>query len=181
MTAGAAKVGSETSDIAKISDESPRNHLTGWPGALTAVLAVAMSCLFMYWAWASITTQIARIVFLLFTLVLSFLLYPALTSQHRSKVHWTSWVLVALSVIALGYPIVDFEEFIYRSATPNVLDQVLGALTILLVLEASRRSTGWILPVVAISALAYPWLGPYLPAPWTHRGYGLPQIVGICT
>ena len=97
----------------------------------------------MYWAWASITTQIARIVFLLFTLVLSFLLYPALTSQRRSKVHWTSWVLVALSVIALGYPIVDFEEFIYRSATPNVLDQVLGALTILLVLEASRRSTAF--------------------------------------
>ena len=31
---------------------------------------------------------------------------------------------------------------------------------------------------MAISALAYAWLGPYLPAPWTHRGYGLPRIVG---
>ena len=81
-------------------------------------------------------------------------------------------------MIALGYPIVDFEEFIYRSATPNLLDQVLGVLTILLVLEATRRSTGWILPAVAIAALAYAWFGPYLPAPWTHRGYGLSRIIG---
>jgi TRAP transporter 4TM/12TM fusion protein len=176
VTAGAANAQGGTTDLE--TEESRQNRVTGWPGALAATLAVAMSLLFIYWAWASVTTQIARVVFLLFTLVLSFLLYPMVASQRDGKVHWTSWILVGLSVVALGYPIVDFEEFIYRSATPDTLDQILGAVTILLVLEATRRSTGWILPVVAIAALAYAWFGPYLPAPWTHRGYGLPRLIG---
>jgi TRAP transporter 4TM/12TM fusion protein len=86
--------------------------------------------------------------------------------------------LIGLSLIAVGYPMWDFEEFIYRAALPNLTDQILGALTILLVLEATRRTTGWILPTVAIGFLSYAWLGAYLPSPWTHRGYGLDRLVG---
>ena len=81
-------------------------------------------------------------------------------------------------MLAIGYPLWDFDEFIYRAALPNLTDQILGALTILLVLEATRRTTGWILPVVALVFLAYAWLGPWLPPPWTHQGYGLDRIVG---
>jgi TRAP transporter 4TM/12TM fusion protein len=92
--------------------------------------------------------------------------------------HGSDWLLIALSVLAIGYPLWDFDEFIYRAALPNLTDQILGALTILLVLEATRRTTGWILPVVALVFLAYAWLGPWLPPPWTHQGYGLDRIVG---
>jgi TRAP transporter 4TM/12TM fusion protein len=46
------------------------------------------------------------------------------------------------------------------------------------VLEATRRTTGWILPVVALAFLAYAWLGAWLPSPWTHQGYGLDRLVG---
>ena len=92
--------------------------------------------------------------------------------------HGSDWLLITLSVLAIGYPLWDFDEFIYRAALPNLTDQILGALTILLVLEATRRTTGWILPVVALVFLAYAWLGPWLPPPWTHQGYGLDRIVG---
>lgn len=92
--------------------------------------------------------------------------------------HGSDWLLIALSVLAIGYPLWDFDEFIYRAALPNLKDQIFGALTILLVLEATRRTTGWILPVVALVFLAYAWLGPWLPPPWTHQGYGLDRIVG---
>jgi TRAP transporter 4TM/12TM fusion protein len=61
---------------------------------------------------------------------------------------------------------------------PDRTDQILGALTIFLVLEATRRTTGWILPVVALAFLAYAWLGAWLPSPWTHQGYGLDRLVG---
>jgi TRAP transporter 4TM/12TM fusion protein len=83
-----------------------------------------------------------------------------------------------LSLIAIGYPLWDFEEFIYRAALPYLEDQIFGALTIVLVLEATRRTTGWILPVVALAFLAYAWLGAWLPSPWTHQGYGLDRLVG---
>jgi TRAP transporter 4TM/12TM fusion protein len=49
---------------------------------------------------------------------------------------------------------------------------------IIILLEATRRTTGLIMPVVAVMFIAYAMLGPYLPAPWTHRGYDLSRLVG---
>jgi len=159
-------------------EEGPRRRLEGLAGWLATGLAVAMSLLFIYWAWATVTAQMLRLVFLAFSLVLSFLLYPARRTGRLMGVPWFDWLLIGLSLIAVGYPMWDFEEFIYRAALPNLKDLILGALTILLVLEATRRTTGWILPAVALIFLAYAWLGPWLPPPWTHRGYGLDRLVG---
>jgi TRAP transporter 4TM/12TM fusion protein len=161
-----------------LKEEGPRRRLEGFTGWLSAGLAVAMSLLFIYWAWATVTAQMLRLVFLGFTLVLSFLLYPACRKRRFTGVPWFDWLLIGLSLIAIGYPIWDFEEFIYRAALPNLTDQILGGLTILLVLEATRRTTGWILPVVALIFMAYAWFGPWLPPPWTHQGYRLDRLVG---
>ena len=42
-----------------------------------------------------------------------------------------------------------------------------------------RRTTGWIMPVVTLAFVAYALAGPYLPAPWTHKGYDVGRLVGI--
>jgi TRAP transporter 4TM/12TM fusion protein len=55
---------------------------------------------------------------------------------------------------------------------------ILGVTFIVLLLEATRRTTGPIMPVVSLMFIAYAMLGPHLPAPWTHRGYDLPRLVG---
>src|SRR5256712_7112444 len=61
---------------------------------------------------------------------------------------------------------------------PTQHDVVLGVVFIVLVLESTRRTTGWIVPVVALLFIAYAMAGPYLPPPWTHRGYDISQLVG---
>lgn len=160
------------------AEEGPRRRLSGALGWVVSAIAVAMSLVFLYWAWGTVTTQILRLVFLAFTLVLSFLLYPAISKRGLARVAWFDWLLVAASLAVVGYALWDFEEFIYRAALPTTWDQVFGALTILLVLEATRRTTGWILPAVALGFLAYAWLGAWLPAPWTHQGYGPDRLVG---
>jgi TRAP transporter 4TM/12TM fusion protein len=159
-------------------EEGPRRTLSGTMGWIASSLAAVMSVLFIYWAWETITTQILRLVFLAFSLVLTFLLYPPNRRSRFKGVSWFDWILIALSLLAIGYALWDFEEFIYRAALPNLQDQIFGGLTILLVLEATRRTTGWILPAVAIIFLAYAWLGAWLPPPWTHQGYGLDRLVG---
>jgi TRAP transporter 4TM/12TM fusion protein len=164
--------------VAEAAEGAPRRRLHGAVGGVVSCAAVAMSLLFLYWAWATVTTQVLRLVFLFFTLALSFLLYPGRRAHGVARVHWTSWVLVGAAAIAIGFPLWDFEEFIYRAAIPTRVDQALGILTIVLVLEATRRTTGWILPAVTLGALAYAVLGAYLPPPWTHRGYGLERIAG---
>lgn len=160
------------------AEEGPRRRLAGPLGWGVSAAAVGMSLLFLYWAWGTVTTQILRLVFLAFALVLSFLLYPAGSKRQLTQVAWFDWLLVAASLLVVGYALWDFEEFIYRAALPTQWDQLFGALTILLVLEATRRTTGWILPLVAVAFLAYAWLGAWLPAPWTHQGYGLDRLVG---
>ncbi|HXV49149.1 MAG TPA: TRAP transporter fused permease subunit [Candidatus Binatia bacterium] len=159
-------------------EEGPRRRLEGAVGKLAALLAVAMSLVFLYWAWATVTAQALRLVFLGFSLVLSFLVYPLHRGARGAGVPWYDWFLIAASIAAVGYPLWDFEEFIYRAALPTDRDQMFGALTILLVLEATRRTTGWILPVVAVGFLAYATFGAYLPPPWTHQGYPLDRLVG---
>ncbi|HEX7226494.1 MAG TPA: TRAP transporter fused permease subunit [Candidatus Binatia bacterium] len=159
-------------------EEGPRRRLSGPMSWLASALAAAMSLVFIYWAWTTVTTQILRLVFLAFTLVLTFVLYPPTRKDRYRGVSWFDWILIALSLLAIGYPLWDFEEFIYRAALPDLKDQIYGALTIVLVLEATRRTTGWILPMVAVAFLAYAWLGAWLPSPWTHQGYGLDRLVG---
>jgi hypothetical protein len=58
----------------------------------------------------------------------------------------------------------------------------LGAVTIALVLEATRRTVGWVLPATALAFLLYAYLGPAVRPRGArrvaHRGYYLDRLVG---
>ena len=159
----------------------PSRKLTGRTATLVTVLAAGLSCYALYWVVGIVQPQIYRVSFLLITLVLTFLVFPALP-RWRERVTWTDWALAAVSVAALAWPIIDFEQFVYRAATPTGLDLALGAVTTLLVLEATRRTVGPILPVTAVAFLLYGYYGPFLELVglelFAHRGYDVARLVG---
>ena len=125
--------------------------------------------------------QIYRVSFLLVTLVLTFLVFPALP-RWRARPMWLDWTLAAAAVAALAWPIIDFDQFVYRAATPLTVDLVLGVVTTLLALEATRRTVGPILPVTAVAFLCYGYYGAYLELVglelFAHRGYDAERLVG---
>jgi len=147
-----------------------------WDRAITA-LAAALSVFALYSSVVPVTTQILRSVFVAFLLALSFLYYPA-SPKYKGKITLIDIGLAALGLACIGYMLFDFEEFIYRAVTPERWDLVFGVLFIILILEATRRSSGWIMPVTCLAFLVYAYVGPWLPAPWTHRGYDLERIIG---
>ena len=161
--------------------EVPTRKLSGRESRLATVLAAGLSSYALYWVVGIIQPQIYRITFLLIALVLTFILYPA-HPRWRARVTWLDWGLVALAFAALMWPIVDFDEFVYRAATPSLIDLVLGIVTTLLVLEATRRTVGPILPVTAVIFLAYGYFGPLFELIgleiFAHRGYDLVRLVG---
>jgi len=157
--------------------EGKTRHLPGPAGQLITAVLVIMSLYHLWATTATVITQIHRTIHLLFVLFLTFLLYPGWRSASR-RIHVSDVALAVAALASLGYVLVDFDQFVYRSVIPNTWDLVFGTLTIVLILEATRRAVGNALLLVVVGFIAYAFVGPYLPAPWTHRGYDLSRLVG---
>lgn len=111
-----------------------------------------------------------------------FLVLPGILAEAPGVLRFTQVIpdltLASASVVVALYPLYDFDNFIYRAARPNETDVWMGAICILLIVEATRRTIGWMLPVVAVALLAYGKWGYELPGDWGHPGYDVDRMVG---
>jgi TRAP transporter 4TM/12TM fusion protein len=167
-------------------EEGAANRLGGWAGTVVTAIAIASTLFHLYVAVAGswpftfapiIATQDLRYTHVAFVLVLSFLLFP-LARRYRNRIRLWDVVPAAAAVAIIAYAIQGGEDFTDRATLPLKLDVVLGVVFIVILLEATRRATGPIMPVVAILFIVYAMVGPYLPPPWTHRGYDVSRLVG---
>jgi TRAP transporter 4TM/12TM fusion protein len=158
-------------------EEGVANRLSGLAGQVVTGIAVAMTLFHLYAAYSIVPTQPLRYTHVAFVLVLCFLLFP-LAARFRNRVRWFDIVAALASVGILTYAIWGGEDFTDRATSPARLDVTLGVIFIVLLLEATRRTSGMIMPIVALLFIAYAMLGPYLPPPWTHRGYDIFRLVG---
>jgi TRAP transporter 4TM/12TM fusion protein len=158
-------------------EEGVQRRFTGRTRVALGFAAVAMSLYHLYAAYAIIPAHILRATHVGFLLLLVFLLFPG-ARRLRARIHWSDVLLSLLGVASIAYLLLDFDEFIERAVTPTRLDLFFGVALILLVLESVRRTSGWILATVVSSFIVYAFAGPYLPSPWTHRGYDVERLVG---
>jgi TRAP transporter 4TM/12TM fusion protein len=158
-------------------EEGPSRRLTGRMDIFITIVAVGMSLIHLYAAAGIIMTQVLRGIHVMFVLFLSFLVFPSV-KRFKHRIMWYDFFLAVLAIAPIVYMLVDFETFIYRSVIPNFWDQFFGIILILLILETTRRTTGWIMPAIVIAFLVYTFIGPQLPKPWTHRTYDVGRVVG---
>jgi TRAP transporter 4TM/12TM fusion protein len=158
-------------------EEGLSRRLTGRMDAFITIVAVVMSLIHLYAAIGVIMTQVLRGIHVMFVLFLSFLVFPSF-KRFKNRILWYDFILALLGIAVIIYMLIDFDAFIYRSVIPNFWDKLFGIILILLVLEATRRTTGLIMPGVVIAFIVYSFIGPMLPSPWTHRGYDIDRIVG---
>jgi TRAP transporter 4TM/12TM fusion protein len=159
------------------AEEGATNRISGISGIVVTGIAVVMSLFHLYAAYAIVPTQELRYTHVAFVLLLSFLLFPV-AAKYRDRIRWWDVAPAAISVGLIAYALWGGEDFTDRATVPERMDVWIGIAFILILLEATRRTTGLIMPVVALCFIAYAMLGPHLPAPWTHRGYDLPRLVG---
>ena len=149
--------------------ESPVRLPAGTPGRLRAAGAAALSLYSLYWVVGIVPPEIYRPSFLLCALVLTAFVFGSPRSGAP----------VAIGAIAsLGYFLWQGDAILYRAATPTTLDVAAAFVAFAVVLDATRRSTGWILPAVALAFFAYAFAGPWLPGALAHRGYDAPRLAG---
>jgi TRAP transporter 4TM/12TM fusion protein len=154
-------------------------RLTGWQAWLAASLCAALSLFALYWTQFSINTTIYRATFLGLVLAACLVLFPfSRRDMLRGRIHLVDWLLIAIAVASLIYLCTHLEATKTRATLPLNIEVWLGAALILVVLEATRRATGWALPLIAAGFLVYGYFGPYMPSPFNHRGFSISRIVG---
>jgi TRAP transporter 4TM/12TM fusion protein len=158
-------------------EEGAANRLGGVAAKIVAALAVIMTLFHLYAAYSIVPTQTLRPVHVGFVLVLIFLLFP-IAPQFRDRIRVWDLFAAALSIAVIWYLVQGGDDLTDRATLPNDTDVVMGVIFVLLVLEATRRTTGWIMPFIGVCFILYALYGPYLPAPWTHRGYDIDRLVG---
>jgi TRAP transporter 4TM/12TM fusion protein len=160
------------------AEEGAANKFKGWLNVLIVAVAFAMSAFHLYTAYAIVPTQTLRPVHVAFVLSLCFLVFPA-AKRFRHRVMWWDWIAAALAIAVAAYLIAGGDDITDRNTSPEPWDIAFGIALIALVLEAMRRTGGWIMPAITGAFMAYALLGPYLPAPWTHKGYEIGRLVGV--
>lgn len=158
------------------AEEGAQNHFTGALGTLAVAIALAMSLFHLWAAWSIVPTTVLRYVHVGFTMVLGFLLFPVARRFRNRFMPW-DWALAAAGIYVIWYLVNGGDDLQDRYVFPEPMDVIVGWLLIALVLEVTRRTTGWIMPAVAIIFLLYTFYGNHLPPPWRHQGYDEQRLI----
>ena len=133
-----------------------------------------------------LATQAQLAVFALLGLALAYL------RKRQGAAAWrraSDLALALLAVLICGYVVVQSDSMFSslwggerslgdRAGLETRLDILVGILGLLLILEATRRTIGWALPILALAFIGYARFGSSLPD-WLlpHRGYDFERVV----
>ncbi|KGM87326.1 TRAP transporter, 4TM/12TM fusion protein [Roseovarius mucosus DSM 17069] len=149
---------------------------------LVSVCLVAMSAYHFYASGFGLVRELLhRGIHLSFVLGLVFLLFswrrststtlPASAWFRLSGVPILDLVFAIMAVAAAMYlPLLPPAALSVRVGNPSELDVLMGTALFVLTLEATRRSVGPTLPIIALIFVAFAIFGPYAPGALKHGG-----------
>jgi TRAP transporter 4TM/12TM fusion protein len=192
--AGGGTAALSEADLAEYEQEKPARRLRP---ALDLVISawcavVSVGVLLQVFFPLSAGTQYYLVIFLAAVLPITLLCYrgwkvPAFLNPFKARTHddpgVLDWLLAAVALVVCLYPLLDFDGFLERRQAPTGTDVLVGALLLVLLLEACRRTTGWVLPAFSLLFIAYAYYGGYLPYTWSlaHQGFNFDAIIAQFT
>ena len=180
----------ELQDLVASTDSGARDPSNRNIALLISGLALVWS-LFQLWIaqpqlWfaqylpAMNSTQ-TRPLHLFFAIVLAFLAYPALKRSPRHYIPITDWILIAIGGFCTFYVFwfSDVLALTARSGLPTQTQVIIGAVGIVVLLEASRRALGPALTIVGAIFLAYAYFGQgwLVPDLIEHEGLSFTALI----
>jgi TRAP transporter 4TM/12TM fusion protein len=148
---------------------------------LVSGLLFTLSCFHYYTAgFGLLPEQTHRGIHISFVLGLIFLVFPTFKLRSASPLASSvlrplgiglhDWLLMIAAVASSLYMPWVFHDLVFRVGNPSTLDVFMGTLMIVVLLEATRRSVGWPLPVIAILLMLYALYGRSFPSILAHPG-----------
>jgi TRAP transporter 4TM/12TM fusion protein len=155
---------------------------------LITLTAVGMCIFHMYTAQFGLFSAIVqRSIHLLFACILIYLTASIVTDKGKAAMStgkkvlgWSVDIaLILLSFATLIYLVVEYKNLVLRGGEATDLDLIFGAILIVIVLDITKRTIGWALPIITLIAIAYSFWGHFIPGGWGHRPIGFEQFVSF--
>jgi TRAP transporter 4TM/12TM fusion protein len=164
--------------LRSIDRESAYRILKNPMHTVITVILVAFS-LFQLWTaiFGTLPAQLQRITHLGFVILLAYWLYPATAKGRKDQLPWWDILLGLAFLGAAAYFVVNYEGLMSRSGAFNQMDLIVGAIGIILVIEACRRVVGWPIVIIAVCFILYAYFGASMPGFLMHRGYSVTRII----
>ena len=142
------------------------------------ILLISMS---IYHFWASgfglVREVLHRGIHISYVIGLVFLLFSwkknitKISFLHFQNVPIIDIIFAILVIVsALYLPLLPSEVLAQRVGNPEKIDVLMGSVLIILTLEATRRSVGYTLPLIAIIFILFALFGPLAPGALKHGG-----------
>jgi len=145
------------------------------------LIAASFSGVLLYHAAFGVwEAHVSRGLYILFTLVLTFLIYPPIKNKANKYTEIIDLGLVFLSCIVIIFYMFKFDYYADMAGLKlESIDVYMGVITVILVLEAARRLVGWALPIIGVVFILYTIYGRSLPAIISHKGYDLNRVISV--
>lgn len=153
-------------------------HFNKW---LITIIAVLYSLFHLYITFYPLPTLIQRSVHVGVGAILIFLIYPASQKSRKGSAAWYDWLWMIGAAAGVLYLIYQYNDIMtVRGGIPNNTDIVMAIITVVVVLEVTRRVTGWILVLFALLFLLYPFISSmdFMPDSLLTRPYDIGDIFG---
>jgi TRAP transporter 4TM/12TM fusion protein len=166
-------------------------HVSGSQKKLTNMITIVVSfvaiVLTLFQIWQGITADLSATIFrpahLCWVLVLIFLAFPlAHSEQHSTSVYFIARFIDLICIIATCWAALQLFTFDYDDITflldgLTTKDQIAGLIIMGLLLEATRRSVGMVMVLVAAIFIIYALFGNTLPDSFASKGFSIEEMV----
>lgn len=156
-------------------------ELVGWKKAVMGFWLIVPAVFVLYTATFGIMQpRIQRGVHMLFLLPMAFILFPATKKAMSDKIPVYDWILAFLATLPALYVIINDGALNMRLTFVDPLSplvMVLGALNIVLLIEAIRRAVVPAMAVLVALFFVYLYAAPYLSGVFFCKPFALYEII----
>ena len=172
----------------ELDPEMAFRHMPDATALLVGALLFILSLFHYYTAGFGLLRETThRGIHLAFVVGLIFLVFSARANSGKTVQPATAlspggiplidWALALAAAVSALYVPWIFVDLQFRVGNPNTLDIIMGSVSVVVLIEATRRCMGWGLPLIALFSMAYAYFGPYFPGIFLHPGASWSNIV----
>ncbi|WP_035107280.1 TRAP transporter permease [Desulfovirgula thermocuniculi] len=153
--------------------------LAGWQKTLTSAIAILFS-LFEIISNSIINMEeiYRNAISLAFMVALTFLLYPATRRSPQQRFTYFDLILAIVGTLSVLYIVFFYTDLhVVRKSQAIFTDYFFAALAIVILLEVSRRTVGWFIPVLCVLFLIYALYARYFPGMFAMAGFSPERLL----